>query len=257
MDNIKILVLLIIILLIILLITILSDSCSVESLSNNISSEERLQFDLENFIKQNTNTNNKFVLAEKSLEFNILKDPSSISIDSSTDNKYLIYNSNKTNLLFLGSVDISGTQNNKAFVIIVLKNIYLIKDASGTMDPNFTVNSYVVNNTNSSQFVFNMQQDGLNDGKLKINTVDNSGNNVNIIKPDESSTPDNISGPNTVFNINDTGFNILNNSTLNKKQLISYNELQSKLRPCYAKNYSDISKQIIGLMVYLLQKHNP
>ena len=252
MDNIKILILLIIILLIILLITILSDSCNIEALDNiNSEQESKIQFDLENFIKQNSNKDNKFVLAEKTLEFNILKDPTSISIDSSTDNKYLIYNSNKTNVLFVGSVDISGSQNNKAFIITVIKNIYLIKDASGTLDPNFTVNSYVINNTNSSQFVFNTQ----NDGKLKINTVDNSGNNVNISKPDETSTPDNISGPNTIFNINDNGFNILNTVTSNKKQLISYDQLQHLLRPCYTKNYNDNTKQIIGLMVYLLQNY--
>lgn len=252
MDNIKILILLIIILLIILLITILSDSCNIEALDNiNSEQESKIQFDLENFIKQNSNKDNKFVLAEKTLEFNILKDPTSISIDSSTDNKYLIYNSNKTNVLFVGSVDISGTQNNKAFIITVIKNIYLIKDASGTLDPNFTVNSYIINNTNSSQFIFNTQ----NDGKLKINTVDNSGNNVNISKPDETSTPDNISGPNTIFNINDNGFNILNTVTSNKKQLISYDQLQHLLRPCYTKNYNDNTKQIIGLMVYLLQNY--
>lgn len=252
MGNIKILILLIIILLIILLITILSDSCNIEALDNiNSEQESKIQFDLENFIKQNSNKDNKFVLAEKTLEFNILKDPTSISIDSSTDNKYLIYNSNKTNVLFVGSVDISGSQNNKAFIITVIKNIYLIKDVNGTLDPNFTVNSYVINNTNSSQFVFNTQ----NDGKLKINTVDNSGNNVNISKPDETSTPDNISGPNTIFNINDNGFNILNTVTSNKKQLISFDELQHLLRPCYTKNYNDNTKQIIGLMVYLLQNY--
>lgn len=256
MDNIKILVLLVIILLIILLITLFPNSCNIEALDNiNSEQESKIQFDLENFIKQNSNKDNKFVLAEKTLEFNILKDPTSISIDSSTDNKYLIYNSNKTNVLFVGSVDISGSYNDKAFIITVIKNIYLIKDASGTIDPNFTVNSYVINNINSNQFVFNTQKDGLKDGKLTINTVDNSGNNVNITKPDETSTPDNISGPNTIFNINDNGFNILNTVTSNKKQLISYEQLQQLLRPCYTKNYNDNTKQIIGLMVYLLQNY--
>lgn len=233
----------------------LSDTCNIEAL-NNINSEQKIQFNLENFIKQNSNTTNKFILAENTLEFNILKDPASISINSTTSDKYLIYNSNKNNILLVGTVDVSGTKSDKAFIITVLKNIYLVNDASGVIDPNFTVNSYVINNINGPQFIFNSQTNGTSsDGKLKINTVDNSGNNVNIVKPEESQGPDSISGPNTIFNIDDNGFNIFNTVTLSKKQLISYDELQKTLRPCYTTNYKDNTKQIIGLIIYFLQNY--
>ena len=250
MDNIKILILIIIILLLILVITLLSNSYSMESLDNitnpsgiTIESGEKITFELENFIKKHTNNDNNFILADKSLEFNILKDPSSISVDNS--NKYLIYNSNKNNILLVGSIDISGSKNNeKAYMIIVLKNIYIVQDASGTYDPNFTVNSYIINNINSTQFKFD-------NGNLIINSVDNSGNNVIINKTNE------ISGPNTIFNIDDNGFNVLNTSTLNKKQLISFDELQQTLRPCYTQHNKQNTKQIIGLFVYLLQTHKP
>ncbi len=261
MDNIKILVLIVIILLVILFITMLSDSCNIESLNNvndlkqeQTQEEGRIQFDLEKFIKQNSNGDNKFVLNKGKLEFNILKDPKSIIINSSNNNKYLIYNTNKNNMLFIGTVD--DINSNKVFIITVFKNIYLLLDASGNIDPNFTLNSYIINSINSNQFTFNAPIDGSgNDGKLKINTVDSSGNNVNIIKPNEDSGPDNISGQNAILNIDDNGLNIFDSITLNKKQLISYDELQKTLRPCYIKDYRQSSKDIMGLVVFLLQKY--
>ena len=251
MDNIKILVLIIITLLAILFITTSnsSNSSNIELLENtNQDSVQKVSVDLEKFIKNNTKSTDTFILSDEYLEFKISKDPISLLVDNT--NKYLIYNSNKNNMLFIGSIDIQSDdikalqKNDKAFVIIILKNIYVVTDSSGNIDPNFTVNSYIINNINSTQFAFD-------NGNLIINSVDNFGNNVIINKKNE------ISGPDTILNIDDNGLNVLNVSTLNKKQLISYDELQKTLRPCYTQTYKQNTKQIIGLMVYLLQKYRP
>jgi hypothetical protein len=260
MDNIKIIVLIIIILLIILFITIVSDTCSIESLENipengikqneikqnDINRQEtdkKINFDIEYFIKSNSDVSNNFKLASSNLIYTVLKDPTSVSV--SGDNKYLIYNSNKNNILLVGETDISGTNKiEKVFSIMIFNNIFIATDASGHNDPNFTVKSYIIKHIDTPQFVFN-------NGNLIIKSVDSSGNNVIINETND------ISGPNTALRIDDNGLNSMNLNTMNKKQIISYEDLQKKLRPCYVPTHKINSKQIIGLMVFALQIYKP
>lgn len=238
MDNKKIIALIIIILLIIVFITMISDTCNAELFSSD--QETILPFKVQEFLNNDPSNNKVFDLL--GYKFNMISDPSNITITNKSEN-YVIYNtdpSNNNSIMLVGHLDIKDlSQNiNKCFVIFIINNIIVSKDASGVVEPSFVNYGFVLNNNDENLFE-------IKNNKILIKTLTNTGDKINV------TGSSNISGSVNLV-IGKDG--LYANNTKPDNILLRYDYMANSLRPSYNINYNTVVNNITIHMVDLLKK---
>jgi hypothetical protein len=235
MENKKIIVLILIVLLIIVFITLLSDTCNTEYLE---SSNTIVPFNAKDFLNNDPSNNNTFDLL--GYKFTVLSNPTNLTVDNNTGN-YVIHNTDPSNnnIMLVGHLDIKDEKIGtiKAFVLFIINNIIIEKDASGNVEPSFINYGFILNDNPKNSLEFN-------NNILTLNTVNYKNDDITVRGSTTNTDSKLFIGTNALYSDTEKSENIL----------VKYEYMANSLRPSYNNNYNMVINSITLNMVDLLKK---